>query len=448
VPLLDYGLDAEAGAFALVFPRYACSLTEWRRAQGRRLDAGGLHACLVAFLEMVSTVARLHAAGVVHYDIKGDNFLTAPHADAGAIAGALAALGRGDAGSQAPQPRPPEALLPEGPPRRPSHAGPRSLDADGGGAASGAGSGLPFTIVLADFGEAAVFGPDDADGPAGVAGGAAGQGAGGAAAAPAAFTLRHRGSAAFMSPEMHMLGSGSHARDHAHYDRRRLRGAGRPHDVWSLGCCLYELIVGRPLFSDEPEPALRIGAALEADARRRAEVRRGGAAPRQASVLRDADADALAAALPPALAPRRAAAAAPLPPVAGPAPKALPAAAPLPGVAWLQQRRAPRASAAAPPPAPPPGPPRPPAAGGRLGGYAARQAARYGGAAGALLDLIDAILVLDAVHRPGLDEVARRAARVLDELGAAGGAAAPAAPAAQTPAPLAADAEQPRQPSR
>lgn len=258
---------------------------------------------------MLDVVSKLHSLNIVHYDIKGDNFLTASHEDAALIEEGLAALAaRGDAhappsgrpgtgdrrsggdrggsgkgsgsssasgsgsgsgssalGPKAWPPRPPDQQLAGGP-RRPSRAGPRSLESSftrgcssggsgssGGAAIKGAGGcgsaadaegpavPLPVALVLADFGEAVVYG----------SGGENGGGGGSSGAGAASFTARHRGSAAFMSPEMHMLGSGIHSREHAHYDRRRLRGAGKPHDVWSLGCCLYELLVGRPLFVDE-----------------------------------------------------------------------------------------------------------------------------------------------------------------------------------------------------
>ncbi|GBF97946.1 hypothetical protein Rsub_10619 [Raphidocelis subcapitata] len=446
VPLLDYGAAPDGSAVQLVFPRYDCSLSAWRRRRPARLGAGDVRLYLSVFAEMVRTVGRLHAAGVVHFDIKGDNFLTAPAAEGAAIAAAVSAVGRrgggggggggGDGGAAAAPapaaarvwpPRPPE-LPPAGGPRRPGRAAARGHECSSGSGGTSRSGGcrgcceLPIAVVLADFGEAAIFsGGHTSDSHPGGGGGHDGPGAdGGAPAAPgaaapsaaAAFTARHRGSAAFMSPEMHMLGSGTHAREHAHYDRRRLRGAGPPHDVWSLGCCLYELLVGAPLFADEAEPALRVGAALEADARRRAAARAGGELHRQASVLSGADAGRLAALLPPELALPMPAAAAAEP--AEPAPDAAAAAAAPARAGWLQPRRQRKAKGAAPqlPPA---------GAQARVKQQqqqqeAAAQQGRYGGVAGALLELLDTILVLDAVHRPGTAEVAARVARVLEAL--------------------------------
>jgi hypothetical protein len=154
----------------------------------------------------------------------------------------------------------------------------------------------------------------------------------------------------------------------------------------------------------QPEPALRIGAALEADARRRTAARHSGAPHRQASVLRDGDRAALAALLPPALAPRL-----PALPGGGGAGSAKssgkPAAAGAAGaLGWLQRRSRGKAGAGA-------------AAAAQQQQQEQLQQLRYGGLAGVLLDLIDSILVLDAVHRPDLDELTRRVRRVMASLG-------------------------------
>jgi hypothetical protein len=84
----------------------------------------------------------------------------------------------------------------------------------------------PFTCVMADFGESKLF-----------------------HAEVAAFSARNRGTEYIKSPEM-LTVSSALQKSRATYDRRKHQGAGRPSDVWSVGCMLYELVTSQFLFYD------------------------------------------------------------------------------------------------------------------------------------------------------------------------------------------------------
>jgi serine/threonine protein kinase len=65
----------------------------------------------------------------------------------------------------------------------------------------------------------------------------------------AAFSARNRGTEYIKSPEM-LTVSNALQKSRATYDRRKHQGAGRPSDVWSVGCMLYELVTSHFLFYD------------------------------------------------------------------------------------------------------------------------------------------------------------------------------------------------------
>lgn len=84
----------------------------------------------------------------------------------------------------------------------------------------------PFDVVLADFGESRRFHPDEEP-----------------------ITSRNRGTECIKSPEMLQVANAT-KKARANFDRRRQEGAGPASDVWSLGCLLYELVVGDFLYHD------------------------------------------------------------------------------------------------------------------------------------------------------------------------------------------------------
>jgi len=199
--MYDHGLDPGADSLCLVLKDYRCNLRQWRAAQPDDPHKQ-LSLYLSIFRDVVAAVLSLLEANVVHFDLKCDNILLEPLSPALAPAAGLA-------GSLPPTPQP--AIV-----RAESEFW------------SPPTSSPPFRSVLADFGESKIF-QNGADG---------------------ASTVRARGTDAFKSPEMLLVGGGTNHRDHKSYDRRRRQGAGASSDVWSLGCLLFELVTGKLLFND------------------------------------------------------------------------------------------------------------------------------------------------------------------------------------------------------
>ena len=189
--LLDFGVGSDA--YYITMPLYRASLRQWRVRHGELNSAVPLARRLPLYMRIyeatLAAVAAVSAAGVVHFDLKCDNILLE------AREGSLDSLFW-------------DPPLGHGPP--------------------------PFRCVVGDFGEAVLCGRGSGDG----------------IELERGVTTRNRGTEFIKAPEMLLVEEAART-EASSYDRRRAGGAGRPADVWSAACMLYELVAGEFLFFED-----------------------------------------------------------------------------------------------------------------------------------------------------------------------------------------------------
>ncbi|KAJ1488527.1 kinase-like domain-containing protein, partial [Baffinella frigidus] len=191
----DFGVDAAHCYIATAW--YLDSLKAWRVSLPPDALASSLPLLLTVGAQLAAALCDLHDAGVVHHDLKCDNVLRVPRG-LPVIAGQTGQTGQSQTG--------------------------QSRD-EGGGEEGGGDPG--FDIVLCDFGESKVYGPDE-DG----------------------YTTRNRGTEFMKSPEMLTVANAS-SKERSTYDRRKKVGANKSCDVWGFACLLYELLTAQFLFFDD-----------------------------------------------------------------------------------------------------------------------------------------------------------------------------------------------------
>lgn len=167
-------------------------------------------------LQVAQAVALLHASNIVHFDLKGDNVLLEEGFDPAAAPSGGTRSSSSTSSAMAGLSSRQDASL----------SSSRS---------HGSCSSSSSPLVLADFGDALML--ENAH----------------------ASSQRHRGTELFSSPEMLLLHAGRQHAQHAQHDRRKHRGVHAAHDVWSLGCTLYELLTGTVLFEEEVSTARGLG---------------------------------------------------------------------------------------------------------------------------------------------------------------------------------------------
>lgn len=198
--MVDFGVDLSSDAMILVLKEYKCSLRQWRSRQNSEISANiGIY--WMIFREILVASFELLKKGIVHFDLKCDNILLDP------VPGcSQESFWRGIVSSRA---------------RKLISRKSNSINSQK----------LAFDVVLGDFGESVLF-------------------QGGMNGAQDGITTQARGTDAFKSPEMLLVGGFTQVNKRTFDRRRHQQGAGAASDVWSLGCLLFELMTGKPLFND------------------------------------------------------------------------------------------------------------------------------------------------------------------------------------------------------